>query len=92
MTMFRFAQVFVLIVATAWAVELTCCYLAKLRKRRLLQGTALDDSRVRVGLGTDRSELSGIGKVRRQALTTITDPALRNAKKNPPHGVRIIFV
>jgi hypothetical protein len=59
MIMFRFAQIFVLIVATAWAVELCRCYLAKRRKRRSQQRIALDDSGVRVGLDTDGSQSPG---------------------------------
>jgi hypothetical protein len=34
MLMFRFAQVFVLIVATAWIIELASCYFLKRRREK----------------------------------------------------------
>jgi hypothetical protein len=34
MLMFRFAQVFVLIVAMAWVIELTSCYFEKRRRAK----------------------------------------------------------
>jgi hypothetical protein len=43
MIMFRFAQIFVLIVATMWAVELCRCYLAKRKREDPPEGTALGD-------------------------------------------------
>jgi len=46
--MFRFAQVFVLIVAIAWIIELTSCYLKK--RRREHQRTF--DLTLSVGAGT----------------------------------------
>jgi len=49
MYLFRFAQVFVLIVATIWAVELCRCYLAKHRKKRVRAGLDTTDPKVRDG-------------------------------------------
>jgi hypothetical protein len=75
MYLFRFAQVFVLIVATIWAVELCRCYLAKRPKKR-----------VRAGLDTDRSESPGWEGTPSRRMATSTHSRSSHRVKRPPHA------